>query len=188
MFLFFLVFFLLFSPLASALTWFWLWVPCRDHSPSSFLCQHIRPVHQMLQLPAGWNPGVWEAPSERQPVLFCRKLCRRKRLELNVWYSQASVRLLAACLLYYFSVKISSYWWWHLSSGRREREREAVTVHSFTNSCANASSFLPKEVWNFTSHREQQVCLRSPLHSGNTLQEVNPVLQKAPHCSWTDIS
>lgn len=114
---------------------------------SSFLCQHT--VHQMLQLPAGWNPGVWEAPSEWQPILFYRaeKLYRWKRLELNAWYSQASVELLAACLLYYFSVKISSYWWWHLSSGG-ERGRKAVTVHPF-NFCANASSFLPK-VLNFT--------------------------------------
>lgn len=147
-----------------------LWGP----QPIVFPWQCIGPFLQMLQLPAGWNPGVWEAPSKRQPILFCEKHCHWKRLELNAWYSQASVELLAACLLYYFSVKISSYWWWHLSSGG-ERERKAVTVHSFTNFCAKTSSFLPKEVLNFTSHREQQISLRSPLHSGNTLQEINPV-------------
>lgn len=120
--------------------------------------------------------------SGKHQVLFCEKLCRWKRLELNAWYSQASVELLAACLLDYFSVKISSYWWWHLSSGG-EREKSCYSSFFYQLLC----KFIFITSWrSFDFYLPQATTILSKI--AFALQEVNPVMWRAPHCSWTDVS
>lgn len=151
MFLFFLVFLLIFpSCIRSHLVL--SEGSLRGPQPILFLCQHIRPAACWMK---SWGLGNTKFFSVKSSVVE-----RDLNLMLDIHKHLLSFWQLGCWTIFLWKYPPTGDDICH----REGKERKAVTVHSFINFCANASSLLPEEVLTFTSHRQQQFCLRLPLH------------------------